>query len=473
VSGVEPLEELGRYVAERQNAAPSAAEHERLRATVVERAFEPRSSRVGRAWTLGLVAAAASLLVASFILLERSPRPLSFYVGVRQVKGAIGSWMSAEEASNLPVRFSDGTRAELLPSGRARVVSVSPFCASIVVESGRARFDVVHRPNGEWRVNTGPFVVHVTGTRFEVEWHPDRDTFVLELYEGHVRVSGCNLDEPYAVRAGERLEASCGRREFRVGPVLAEAADGTIESRSLAPEASSAGPGHPAASPAPEANASESGTGVLDGRSPAAALLERTKNGDRAAPSTRSRTERRDDPDGTHETKPPEPASADFGDRWIDLAKRGLYADAFAAAEERGFDRERERCTEPELLLLADSARFSRHVDRARLAYQSVRQRFPGTPGAALAAFQLGRDDFDRRSDYPEAERWLRVYLDEAPTGPLSAAALGRLMEAEIRQGNRAEARKFAQAYIERFPSGPHAEAAARVLGPAPNDARR
>ena len=68
-------------------------------------------------------------------------------------------------------------------------------------------------------MNTGPFVVRVTGTRFEVEWHPDRDTFALELYEGHVNISGCNLDNPYPIRAGERVEASCSRHEFRVAPV--------------------------------------------------------------------------------------------------------------------------------------------------------------------------------------------------------------------------------------------------------------
>ena len=431
---IEELEALGRHVAKQEEAfAPSPAEHERLRAAVVERAFAPRA-RPGfgaRRWAAGMAAAAVVLGVASFLFIKRAPEPLSFFVGPREDRGTVGSWMSAPEASPYPVRFSDGTRAALLPMGRARVVNVSPFGANVVVESGRARFDVVPRPNAEWRVNTGPFVVHVTGTRFEVEWHADRDTFALELYEGHVSISGCNLDDPYPIRAGQRVEASCGRREFHVAPIesptVSEPAASAVATKQVEPSVP---------------------------RSPAVAKDEHRLPA-RGVPATGA------------------PSNADFEDRWVDLAKRGLYADAFAAAEERGFDKERERRGAAEVLLLGDAARFSGHADRARLAYQTVRQRFPATPSAALAAFQLGRDDFDRRSDYAGAERWLRVYLEEAPGGTFAPPAMGRLMEAELRQGNGSEARKLAEAYLARFPKGPHAEAARRVLGAATDDAHR
>jgi hypothetical protein len=396
--------------------------------------------------------------VATFLFVRHVPEPLSFVVGPREEPGTVGSWMSAPESAAYPVRFSDGTRTSLLPMGRARVVNVTPHGANVVVESGSARFDVVPRPNSEWRVNTGPFAVHVTGTKFEVEWHPDRDTFALELYEGHVSVSGCNLDDPYPIRAGQRVEASCGRREFHVAPIenpTASAAGGSA--RSSAANGASTASGDDVR-PAPEATAT-----------PGSALVDTPSSGShaRAEKTEDRRAISRDTP------APAAPSNADFEDRWVDLAKRGLYADAFAAAEERGFDQERERRGAAEVLLLGDAARFSGHADKARLAYQTVRQRFPGTQSAALAAFQLGRDDFDRRSDYAGAERWLRVYLEEAPGGTLAPPAMGRLMEAEVRQGNRAEAQKLAEAYLARFPKGPHADAARRVLGAATDDAHR
>lgn len=445
---IEDFEALGRHVAKQQEGfEPSLSEHERLRAAIVDRGFAP-PAHAGfgtKKWAAGLAAAAVVLGVASLLLVKRASAPLSFYVGPREEPGTVGSWMSAPEASPYPVRFSDGTRASLLPMGRARVVNVSPFGANVVVESGSARFDVVRRPNAEWRVNTGPFVVHVTGTRFDVEWHPDRDTFALALHEGHVSISGCNLDIPYPIRAGERVEASCGRREFRVAPIENPTASVT--------EGSEHGASRSDVSSAAEPNAGPGAAPVEPVPSPAASKLIATPHGGSGAG--------------------PAPASADFEDRWVDLAKRGLYADAFAAAEERGFDRERERRGAAEVLLLGDAARFSGHADNARLAYQTVRQRFPATPSAALAAFQLGRDDFDRRSDYAGAERWLRVYLEEAPSGALAPPAMGRLMESELRQGNQPEARKLAEAYLARFPKGPHADAARRVIGAATDDAHR
>jgi ferric-dicitrate binding protein FerR (iron transport regulator) len=462
VTRIEELEALGRHVAKQEEALGlSPAEHERLRAAVVERAFaaRPHAGFRARRWAAGMAAAALALGVASLLFIERAPEPLSFFVGSREEPGTVGSWMSAPEASPFPVRFSDGTRASLLPMGRARVVNVSPFGANVVVESGRAQFDVVPRPNGEWRVNTGPFVVHVTGTRFEVEWHPDRDTFALELHEGQVSISGCNLDDPYPIRAGQRVEASCGRREFHVAP---------IERPTASAAAGRAGSAASEARPAPETSAAPGPTATESGASAAATKqVEPSATRPLAAAKDAHRPSAHDAP------ATEAPSNADFEDRWVDLAKRGLYADAFAAAEERGFDKERERRGAAEVLLLGDAARFSGHADKARLAYQAIRQRFPATPSAALAAFQLGRDDFDRRSDYAGAERWLRVYLEEAPGGALAPPAMGRLMEAELRQGNQAEAQKLAEAYLARFPKGPHAEAARRVAGAAAGDVHR
>ena len=68
-----------------------------------------------------------------------------------------------------------------------------------------------------------------------------------------------------------------------------------------------------------------------------------------------------------------------------------------------------------------------------------------------------------------EVARWVSGQLELAELD----ASRTRLMEAEVRQGNRPEARKLAEAYLARFPKGPHAEAARRVLGAATDDAHR
>ena len=98
-------------------------------------------------------------------------------------------------------------------------------------------------------------------------------------------------------------------------------------------------------------------------------------------------------------------------------------------------------------------------------AYETARRRFPGNERAAVAAFALGRIAFDQRGNYSDAARWFRSYLTEQPSGRLARDALGRLMEAFHRAGDKASARGEAAHYLELYPTGPHAEFARRVTG--------
>jgi transmembrane sensor len=151
---------------------------------------------------------------------------------------------------------------------------------------------------------------------------------------------------------------------------------------------------------------------------------------------------------------------------WLSLARRGRYSDAFLASQAT-FSEACNTGGAADVLLLADSARFTGHLEPARRAYESVRARFPGTEGASLAAFQLGRTDFDQSGDFASAERWLRIYLEEQPSGAFASAAMGRLMEAEVHRGRLDRARVIAERYLTRYPTGAHADTARGVLATA------
>jgi hypothetical protein len=116
-----------------------------------------------------------------------------------------------------------------------------------------------------------------------------------------------------------------------------------------------------------------------------------------------------------------------------------------------------------ELLLLADAARRTGGSARAAEALRDVRARFPGSRAAALAAFKLGRLEFDGNGAYGRAAEWFQTYLREDPGGPMTREALGRLLESFERAGARARAKEFALRYRREYPSGPHAELAARI----------
>ncbi|MEO7036772.1 MAG: FecR domain-containing protein [Polyangiaceae bacterium] len=429
---IEPFEELGRHVAREQaDLIGPGKTHERTKAMFLARLRQRRpAKRRGRRDAVFLAAAAVALaLVVAYVSLP-SQRDLKCFVGIARLPVAVGAWMSAPATAPLEIRFSDGTKASLWPEARGRVIRLSPHGADLVVEQGRASFDVVHQVAGHWQVSTGPFAVQITGTRFDVEWQPEKDRFELSLYDGHVRITGCALGGGQELGTGQRLEASCARKEFRISKLVGEASP---VARVVAPA------GVDSATP-PELQ---------------------TKLEAFRADLAQVRPEQHANQRSVSVTAAGERAS----DSWSSLARAGKFEEAYRAASALGFEAECLTRDVTEVLLLGDAARLSGHVDEALAAYQAVRQRWPGSANGALAAFQMGRAEFDQRRNYAAAERWLRVYMTELPNAEFAAPALGRLMEAEVRLGRYESARDLAKSYLDRYPKGSHVDAANQVLG--------
>ncbi|HSO39543.1 MAG TPA: hypothetical protein VLT33_43755, partial [Labilithrix sp.] len=120
------------------------------------------------------------------------------------------------------------------------------------------------------------------------------------------------------------------------------------------------------------------------------------------------------------------------------------------------------------LLARADAERQAADTRAARATLLEVRQKYPRGTGAPQAAFDLGVVAFDVEHDFAAAARWFRLYLDEAPRGPLAREALGRVMEAESRSGDLAGASAAAARYLELYPGGPHASLAKRLVAQHP-----
>jgi TolA-binding protein len=317
----------------------------------------------------------------------------------------------------MPVAFSDGTWVDLEPNTRARIGLQDTQGGRIVLESGSARLNVVHRERVQWRVDAGPFSVHVTGTAFHVTWAPDSQLFEVALREGAVFVDGPVLDKGRTVRKGQTLRVSVTRPMA----LLAEA------------------------------------TSLPSYREWVTGLKAET------APKESGETES----DSSHETAQTSatPGRADTLDaRWKELADEGHYEDALAAAEGRGFRHLCQRLGAASLLRLAEVARFAGRIDRAEQALVLLRERFPKRRESAIAAYTLGRAAFDQKGAYAEAGKWFETYLSQQPSGPLAREALGRLIEAQDRQGRHDKAKQTARRYLERYPDGPHTDIAARLI---------
>jgi ferric-dicitrate binding protein FerR (iron transport regulator) len=419
------FDELGTEVREIEDGLPDDLSADR--AAFLERAAKPRP--VARSWAkpallsgaIGALAAAAIAAIAVW-----PDADLTFEVDGHP--GEIGTWVAAPQDQERHIEFSDETTFVLAPTTHARVLEAGENDARIVIERGSTSVEVTHAADRTWSVLVGPFEVRVVGTKFDVAWDADRETFSIRLFEGAVEVSGPLLDGSRAVRAGEALTVSL--QESRAELVLEEPEEAREREPAVAARASGeiAPVEEPIETPV-EPRAEE----------PVAPEAARTSH---ASPP--------------RESEPERPS-------WQALAGEGRYRDAVAAADVEAILRDAEP---RELLRFGDVARLGARPDIAERAYREVRTRAPASPRGANAAFALGRLAFDSTHDYAAAAEWFRTYLREAPAGALAREALGRQMEAEARAGLAANAAQTASRYLERHPDGPHAGLARTLVTP-------
>lgn len=155
---------------------------------------------------------------------------------------------------------------------------------------------------------------------------------------------------------------------------------------------------------------------------------------------------------------------APYMPRWKQLAGDGEFAQAVQAAEDEGFEKLLANLGPSDLWELASAARYARQGEKALMAYEAYRKRFPSTKRAATATFLLGRVEMEIMSRPGKAAGWFSAYLDENPGGPLEEEALGRLINAHKKAGNAAAAHKASQSYLSKYPEGIFRDLAGAVL---------
>lgn len=389
------LEELG------EQLRADLSRHEDVDRARVRRQVLLRVTGGKKRQRVGLALAAAALVTACALLFAWYPpkaqQPLSFWIEDR--RGAVDEWVTAREAEQ-SLRFSDGSSVVAGPRTTTRVMQITPDGARLTLERGRIDAHVVHREASRWQVAAGPFVVHVTGTRFRVLWDPHTEKLAVSVSEGRVEVTG-GREPKHVLTAGSALELSA-----------AATASAPLEAA-------------PTASQAPAEVAPESA---------------------------------RDEEELIRPRKVPE-RKADFRE----LSTAGHYKEALALVEQAGFTAECERLGARDLLTLGSTARLAGRPDRAREAYLAARRRFPHGSEAGISAFSLGRlaSDAGRAG---ESVDWFSLYLAEQPDGQLAREAAGRLIELYRQTGRAEQARKAAASYLKSYPTGPHATLARSML---------
>lgn len=428
----EPGTLWGAVAAAQEGAISDPQALDRLRTAIVQ----PSAVRVSFPHRWMAAFAVALLLGIGFWGL--SLRRPSFQAGAGE--GAVGMVLAAEGAA-LPLRFADGSRVVLSPHARAQVNRLSETGAEVVLAGGALEAQVVHSEATRWVFHAGPYEILVTGTRFVAEWRPEAQTLKVRMQEGSVRITGGGLQAEVPVRAGQEFSVVEGSERYALTDVPAVAADPAGRAPTGLPAEAEVRPGDPERSAAQgpsmaPAGVRAKGPGLDPSKVPPADVLA-------------------------------DSAGVDEGSHWARAAAAGDHGRAFSLAKRRGIRRLTRHLSAPDLLLLADTARYVHEPEAAAQAFSALVMRFPQAPEASDALFGLGRLAFqDRR--WREAAGWFRRIVDQQAEGPLVEAAWGRLMES-LDRADDPSAPGVATAYLEAFAQGQHRALAERIRArPAP-----
>lgn len=356
----------------------------------------------------------AALVAAAAVLALRLAPPSS-------LPGLHGAWQgrSLTESSKViapaergeTLSFSDGSRVELGPRAEIALSKLAPEQAHLELARGHVDASIRKGTGRTWTLAAGPYSVRVVGTAFTVDWDASTRFFAVNVREGKVLVTGGELRTGgVLLGAGERIE----RQAAPLAPVEA------------APEASEKLPVSSPPSPSER---------------PFASALP-------PSPSVSTSLSKRED--------------------FRVQATHGDYSAAMATARRAGLAQLQRELSAEDLLLLANTARYAGSSSEAREVLLKLRERFPGSPSATHAAMLLAAQAGDRDKNSAEAERWLRTFLTESPTGELAAGARARLLAMLLQRGAKAEAEQVARDYLRLHPHGQHAARAQAVLQASP-----
>jgi transmembrane sensor len=380
-----------------------------------------RVPRVGNLAAAILFAAAALLALGAWRRQAFVATPISFTVSPklagRSTSGELGRGIEVPST----LAFSDGAKVEVLPRSKARVLDVTDRGARLALEQGAVEVAVIHRDTTQWFVESGPFEVRVTGTKFFVSWDAVRSELALEMHEGSVRIQGCGMAE--VVARNEKVTLRCP-------PTLSA-----------------------------QAHASHADAGIVDALAavPAMAPAELT----RTLPATPATSVSLAPGHATHPAALVAPQAQEPS--YLSAMGRGDYAGAYALVA-TDFALRVATCGPRECRALGDVARISGHRQEAKLAYAALRA--SGTPRErSVALFYLGKFAHEEGT-HAKADESFRESIELDPRGPFAREALGRRLElhGDRDAGSSSERVRLARSYLEQYPDGPHANKAKELL---------
>jgi transmembrane sensor len=343
---------------------------------------------------------------------------------------------TAAKPDALHMRLADGSEVWLRDAAtRLALDEGSAQRVEVALLAGEARFEVVHRAERVFRVNSGDVSVEVLGTLFELERQADRTR--VAVLRGRVAV----------LWPSGRSELSAGEAGWFPRPAEQLGAPNTQLNAPAAQPNLAEGPlDTPPAQPAGQATAP-----ATQHNAPAAQRNPPDAQLDAAAHVARHAVHK--------------PSASGAPSAWREPAEQGDFERAYellARAPQPVADNVEE------LLLAADSARLSGHAAAALPFLKRVVAQHAEDSRAPLAAFTLGGVLMQQLGQPREAEAAYARARELSLNSSLAEDALARQVEATYRAGDTARARTLAREYLARYPKGRRVHAVQRFGGLLP-----
>ncbi|HKY36999.1 MAG TPA: FecR family protein [Polyangiaceae bacterium] len=235
-SGSPTLSDVEAVVRENVSGHVDGEHHEHGKQRLLAALHQRHLRRGAPRWRLLLMAGALVLLVSGAALAWRKHARSRLTYDVTGGMLSDSGYVRSSGPSGARLSFSDGTRVDLQDGARARIAAVDAHGARIAIENGHATLSVTQRPAATWFVDAGPFVIHVTGTQFDVDWSSYDDTLSVDLHEGSLIVSGPPAPAGVLLRAGQRLTAQEGRLSIEALEAAVQVAETPIPLPETGPE---------------------------------------------------------------------------------------------------------------------------------------------------------------------------------------------------------------------------------------------
>lgn len=318
------------------------------------------------------------------------------------------------------LRLAEGSRVVVADNSGLELKTADEREVLLVLDHGRASFDVEKNPGRTFRVKADSVEVRVIGTRFTVQRDGAQVSVTVE--RGIVEV-----------RDGESVQRLERGASWARTPTVAAADD------------------------ADDDEAAEAGDETLE-----AEPTEPT----RASPSQPVKKKKTSSLRNKHKKQlaaEPKEASEDVP---VVTAPVADEPDTLAKAPEAPLPTMKP--TEPnpaDMFTAAMRARADGKPREAIIGFQQVCERWPQSAYAPMSAFEWGRLALDTQGDARQAARAFERTLELATSASLVEDALARLTEAYARY-DVGSCRRVQADYLKRFPGGPHVRAVTKACPP-------